>query len=101
VTQPESGPETLSAEELLHVAETVARSGEYRLVQVAGIALAIVPAPAVPQAVKRRRPRRKTGVLAPDDALWSIVGIGCASGPGDVSENKHRYLADAYLPKRS
>jgi hypothetical protein len=32
-----------------------------------------------------------------DDPLWKLVGIG-HSGKGDVSENKHKYLAEAYLP---
>ena len=32
-----------------------------------------------------------------DDPLWKLVGIG-HSGRGDVSENKHKYLAEAYLP---
>lgn len=32
-----------------------------------------------------------------DDPLWKLVGIGCSGGPGDVSENKYKYLADAYL----
>lgn len=32
-----------------------------------------------------------------DDPLWKLVGIGDSGGPGDVSENKHKYLADAYL----
>jgi hypothetical protein len=31
-----------------------------------------------------------------DDPLWKLVGIG-HSGKGDISANKHKYLADAYL----
>ena len=34
-----------------------------------------------------------------DDPLWKLVGIG-HSGKGDVSENKHTYLAEASLPRR-
>jgi hypothetical protein len=34
-----------------------------------------------------------------DDPLWKLVGIG-HSGKGDVSENKHKYLAEAYLPHK-
>ncbi len=33
-----------------------------------------------------------------EDALWNIVGIG-RSGVTDVSENKHKYLAEAYSSK--
>jgi hypothetical protein len=32
-----------------------------------------------------------------DDPLWKLVGIG-HSGKGDVSANKHTYLARAYRP---
>lgn len=32
-----------------------------------------------------------------DDPLWGLVGIARSDGPGDVSANKHKYLADAYL----
>jgi hypothetical protein len=32
-----------------------------------------------------------------DDSLWKLVGIG-HSGKGDISEKKHKYLAEAYLP---
>ena len=31
------------------------------------------------------------------DALWSVFGIGESDDPTDVSENKHEYLAEAYL----
>ena len=34
-----------------------------------------------------------------DDPLWKLVGIG-HSGKGDVSANKHTYLAEAYLPRK-
>ena len=34
-----------------------------------------------------------------DDPLWKLVGIG-RSGKGDVSANKHKYLAEAYLPHK-
>lgn len=43
----------------------------------------------------RRRKRPKRG-FSKDDALWDIVGMVNTHGPGDVSENKHDYLADAY-----
>jgi hypothetical protein len=28
--------------------------------------------------------------------LEDLVGIASSEGPGDVSENKHKYLAEAY-----
>ena len=34
------------------------------------------------------------------DPLWSIVGMFESDGPGDVARNKHKYLAEAYLPRK-
>jgi hypothetical protein len=60
---------------------------------------------------KERRPSRpisKRRVLSPDDSLWTLVGAATDAPPsdssrkheylaeGDVSENKLKYLADAY-----
>ena len=46
------------------------------------------------------RPRRARGrVLTEDDPLFDLIGIGHSGGPGDVSANKHRYLAEAYWAK--
>lgn len=41
---------------------------------------------------------RPTG---PDDRYWNIVGIGRSDGSGDVSSNKHTYLAKAYYAEAS
>jgi excisionase family DNA binding protein len=43
--------------------------------------------------------RRKTGILTADDPIWDIVGMGRSEGPTDVSENKRKYLAEAYFAK--
>ena len=43
---------------------------------------------------------RKTGILTKDDPFWDIVGMSEANErPTDVSENKYRYLAEAYASK--
>ncbi len=34
-----------------------------------------------------------------DDPLWDMVGIGTSEEQTDVSENKYRYLAEAYGAK--
>jgi hypothetical protein len=47
--------------------------------------------------VTKKRVRSKPTTA--DDPLWKLVGIG-HSGKGDVSENKHKYLAEAYLPRK-
>jgi excisionase family DNA binding protein len=36
------------------------------------------------------------GRFSHTDSLWNIVGIAESDGPGDVSADKHKYLADAY-----
>jgi hypothetical protein len=47
--------------------------------------------------VAKRSARGKP--VTKDDPLWNLVGIG-HSGRGDVSANKHKYLAEAYLHHR-
>jgi hypothetical protein len=37
--------------------------------------------------------------LTTDDPLFDLIGIGHSGGPGDVSANKQRYLAEAYRAK--
>lgn len=45
--------------------------------------------------------RRMQGIpVTAEDPLWNIVGIGCSGGPGDVSRNKYKYLAEAYAPRQ-
>jgi hypothetical protein len=48
------------------------------------------------------KPGSKTRVrgkpVTADDPLWKLVGIG-HSGKGDISANKHTYLARAYRPR--
>jgi hypothetical protein len=84
---------------LLRLAEEVNRTGRAHLLKHGQKRLAIV-SPALENGKRNpaRRPRRR-GVLKPDDPFWSIVGIGNSGGPGDVSSNKHKYLAEAYMPK--
>lgn len=46
----------------------------------------------------RRRPkraRRKPRHLTADDPFFSIIGIADSGGPGDVSTNIHKYIAEA------
>lgn len=46
---------------------------------------------------KPARPRRaRSGPITQDDPLTRLIGIG-HSGVGDIAENKHKYLAEAYL----
>ena|SRR5437763_1151642 len=48
-------------------------------------------------ALKKRQQRGHGRVVTGDDPLWEIVGMGRSDGPGDVSENKYKYLAEASL----
>ena len=47
---------------------------------------------------RAKRSGRSKPVSA-DDPLWKLVGIG-HSGKDDISANKHKYLAEAYLPRK-
>ena len=76
--------------DFLRLAEEVHRTRTPRLVRRDNEDLVVV-SPA-PRAVKRR----KTRPLTEDDPLFGLVGIGRSGGSGDVSTNKHQYLAEAY-----
>jgi len=77
--------------ELLNLAHEVRSTNESRILQQEREDLAMLT-PITPMA-KRRLKSKPTSV---DDPLWKLVGIG-HSGKGDISENTHKYLADAYL----
>jgi hypothetical protein len=68
-----------------------------------------MPRDAAAQLLKPRisKPRRKIPAIhrgkpfTINDPLWTIVGLGKSGGLADVSENKDKYLADAYDPKKA
>lgn len=68
--------------------DEVAAGGTHLLVEHGGQVFEIVP--------RAKRRSRKSGILGPRDSMRDIIGMAETSGPTDVSENKHRYLADAY-----
>lgn len=78
--------------DLLRVVQEVQESGEECVLTRDDEELAVLT-PLKPAGM--RRPR-KSGLVGEDDSLWDIVGMGTSKGPGDISENKHRYLAEAY-----
>lgn len=49
------------------------------------------------EAGTRPGPKLRGRPTSEADSLWNIVGIGRSEGPTDVSENKYKYLAEAYL----
>jgi hypothetical protein len=80
--------------ELLHLAQEVQSTNEPRILQQDSEDLAMLT-PITP--VAKRSVRGKP--TSADDPLWKLVGIG-HSGKGDISANKHQYLADAYLHRK-
>ena len=80
-----------SIPELLHIAQEVRRTNESAVLQQESEDVAML-SPIKP--VAKRGVRGKP--TSADDPLWKLVGIG-HSGKGDISANKHKYLADAYL----
>ena len=80
-----------SIPELLKLAQEVRTTNESAVLQQESEDVALL-SPIKP--VSKRRVRGKPTTA--DDPLWKLVGIG-HSGRGDISENKHQYLAEAYL----
>lgn len=76
--------------ELLRIAEEVRDTKQPRLLMHESEAVAIITP------VNPVRRMRKSGILTKKDSFWNIVGIAQGEGPTDVSENKHKYLAEAY-----
>ncbi len=77
--------------DLVRLAEEVQSEGAGRILRHNGEDVAVL--------LPRKRASRRRRTTSPDDPLWEIVGIARSDGPGDVAENKHKYLADAYAPK--
>jgi hypothetical protein len=77
--------------ELLSIAQEVRSTNEPRILQQESEDMAMLT-PVPPMAKRRVRGKPTTA----DDPLWKLIGIG-HSGKGDISENKHKYLAEAYL----
>jgi len=50
----------------------------------------------MPATKPRRRSPSRARPVTEDDPLFRLIGIGASTGPGDISENKHAYLADDY-----
>ena len=83
-----------SIPELVKLAHEVRQTNEPSILREESEDLAMLT-PLKPVAKRRVRSKPTTA----DDPLWKLVGIG-HSGKGDVSENKHTYLAEAYLPRK-
>ncbi len=87
--------------ELARLAHEVAESGEPRLLTENGETIAVLSPAPKPATPRKRRPRpKREGREAPEDTILSIIGMfDDPDGPTDVSTNKHKYLAEAYMPK--
>ena len=80
--------------ELLTLAQEVRSTNEPAVLQQDSEDVAMLT-PITPVAKRSVRGKPTTA----DDPLWKLIGIG-HSGKGDVSENKHKYLAEAYLHRK-
>jgi hypothetical protein len=79
--------------DVLKLAEEVKRRNEPYLLQRDSEDIAVLmPAP------KRKKLGTRVKPVTEDDPLFRSVGSG-HSGIGDISANKHRYVAEAYAPK--
>ncbi len=43
-----------------------------------------------------RRPAKRRRPFTLNDPLFKLLGAACSEGPGDVSRNKQKYLAQVY-----
>jgi hypothetical protein len=81
--------------EVIRIAEEVHATGRPRVLRRDHEEVAVV----MPPTPVRHRRRLAGKPTSADDPLWAIVGIAHSGGPGDVSENKYKYLAEAYTPR--
>ena len=77
--------------ELLSIAREVRSTNEPAVLQQDSEDVAMLT-PITPAAKRSGRGQPTSA----NDPLWKLIGIG-HSGKGDISENKHKYLAEAYL----
>ena len=89
--------------DLLSLAKEVQASQEPCLLRLEDQDIAMLT-PVKASGKQSRNGKRRVGRTGPDDPLWSIIGIADPymppDAPTDVSENKYKYLAEAYdLPE--
>ncbi len=77
--------DNMSSSDLVGLAEEVRATGTPRLLKRGERALAML----TPVESK----------VEEQDALLDMIGMFESDGPGDVSENKYKYLAEAYYPR--
>ena len=82
-----------NAPSLPELVDEVRTTRKSRIIRVDGEAVAEL------RPVPKRRSLRNAKPVTADDPLMSVIGIG-HSGKGDISSNKHKYLAEAYAPKK-
>jgi hypothetical protein len=80
--------------ELLSIAQEVRSTNKPAVLQQDSEDVAMLT-PLTPVAKRRIRGQPTSA----DDPLWKLIGIG-HSGKGDISENKHKYLVEAYLHRK-
>jgi hypothetical protein len=82
--------------ELLSIAHEVQSTNEPRILKQDNEDLAMLTP--IKPVVKRSAKGKPTSA---EDPLWKIVGMARSKGPGDVSENVDKYLAEAYSSHHS
>jgi hypothetical protein len=81
----------------LRLAEDVRTTGEPRLLVRGEQQVALLTPVAPSRARKKPAPKRESHPPV-NNIFGNIIGIADSGGPGDVAENKHKYLAEAYAP---
>ena len=78
--------------DLRRLAEEVRRTQQAQPLTLDSEELAVL----VPAKKQRRRSPSRALPVTEADPLFRLIGIGASNTPGDVSENKHAYLAEDY-----
>ncbi|MFN8637664.1 MAG: hypothetical protein U0893_27750 [Chloroflexota bacterium] len=84
-----------STPDVADLADEVARTGIPHVLTRDGEALAIIRP--VPKRKRRRSASPTTEPTSLHEWFGDLIGIGKSDGPGDVSANIHRYVAEAIL----
>jgi hypothetical protein len=94
VSKEVQGTDISNIPEMLRLAEEVRATRTPRVLKRGDEEIAVV-APVESPATRRRR-KEATPPARPNAWLEQLIGIGSSEGAGDVSANKHKYLAEAY-----
>jgi hypothetical protein len=97
VSKEVQGTDISNIPEMLRLAEQVRATRTPRVLKRGDEEIAVV-APVEPPATRTSR-RKAAPPAQPNAWLEQLIGVASSEGAGDVSTNKHKYLAEAYYAR--